>query len=264
MFRVRKNDLAYYQFDNLRYCDGVTHGIFTRRGGISQAPFDSLNVGAMVGDDPEHVEANRRTIAAVAGAQVEDTRTIWQTHSAKVVVARRDVPQEFPPEQADGIITADPGILLMLRFADCVPVIFFDPVRRVVGLAHAGWRGTVAGIGPATVNAMVTEFRCNPRDIIAGIGPSIGPCCYEVGPEVLAQVNETFIHPEEFILSSVNGSGAHLDLWKANRHDIKAIGVQKIEVAGLCTACHTHEFFSHRAEAGRTGRFGAVIMLHGD
>ena len=82
MFRVRKNDLAYYQFDNLRYCDGVTHGIFTRRGGISQAPFDSLNVGAMVGDDPEHVEANRRTIAAVAGAQVEDTRTIWQTHSS--------------------------------------------------------------------------------------------------------------------------------------------------------------------------------------
>ncbi|MBN1120402.1 MAG: peptidoglycan editing factor PgeF [Anaerolineae bacterium] len=263
MFRVRHNDLAYYQFDNLRYLDGVTHGIFTRRGGVSQAPFDSLNVGSTVGDNPEHVEANRQRIAAIVGVPVENTRTTWQVHSARVIVARRDVPQEYPPEQADGIITADPGVMLMMRFADCVPMIFFDPRKRVVGLAHAGWRGTIAGIGPATVNAMVAEFRCNPQDIIVGIGPSIGPCCYEVGPEVTAQVRETFIDGDNYIFS-VNGSGAHLDLWKANQYDIQAVGVRKIEVAGLCTVCHRHEFFSHRAEAGRTGRFGAVVMLNGD
>jgi hypothetical protein len=165
------------------------------------------------------------------------------------------------PPQADGIITDAHDVPLVMRFADCVPVLLYDPVKRAIGLAHAGWRGTVAGIGPATVQAMVDTYGSRPADIVAGVGPSIGPCCYEVGPEVVAQVRETFGTTRGLVEPETEAHGPHLDLWEANRRALEKAGVQRIELSGLCTACHTHEFFSHRAEAGRTGRFGVILVL---
>ncbi len=261
MERVRYNGLVYYHFKSVSQLGGVTHGVFTRRGGVSLPPYDSLNVGSTVGDDPDRVRVNHERIAGVIGAEDTSFRTTWQVHGAEVLVARRDQAQSWPPPQADGIITAENDLPLIMRYADCVPIMLVDPVRHVIGMAHAGWRGTLAGIGPATIRAMHEVYGSQPQDIVAGIGPSIGPCCYEVGPEVIAQMREVFPEADDLIVPPNNGRGAYLDLWKATEYALRSAGVQFVEVARLCTRCHSHEFYSHRAEAGRTGRFGAILMM---
>lgn len=261
MERLKHDNIVFYRFNSLRHLAGLDHAVFTRRGGISPSPFDSLNVGATVGDAFSNVQANRERMAGVIGVQEADNRTVWQVHGTNVFVARQDEPATSPPPQADGIITGDPGVPLVMRFADCVPILFYDPVRRVIGMAHAGWRGTVQGIGPATLAAMERTFGSCPEDIICGIGPAIGPCCYEVGPEVVAEVRSAFPHPNGLLVKPVNGGRSRFDLWAANERALREAGARHVEVAGLCTACQNYEFFSHRADAGRTGRFGAIIVM---
>ncbi len=263
MDRIRNHNLVYYQFRRtLRYLSELSHGIFTRRGGVSPAPFDSLNVGLTVGDDDQRVYENRRRMSGALDVSDTGVRSTWQVHGTDVVVARRSDSVGDVPPKADAIITAEPDLPLAMRFADCTPLLLYDPVRRVVGLAHAGWRGTVSGVAQTTVRAMASTFGTRPGDILAGIGPSIGPCCYEVGPEVVVQVRDAFPKATDLIEPPKNGYGAHFDLWAANERALRQAGVTQIERANLCTACHTHEFFSHRAEAGRTGRFGALVSLH--
>jgi hypothetical protein len=147
-----------------------------------------------------------------------------------------------------------------MRFADCVPILFHDPRKGVIGVAHAGWVGTLRDVATATINAMAKQYGSNPADIIAGIGPSIGPDHYEVGADVILQVMQKFGDESEQLLKSHNGK-IHFDLWKTNRLLLEKAGVEKIEVAEICTACNTDDWFSHRAEKGRTGRFGALITL---
>ncbi|MBN1427672.1 MAG: peptidoglycan editing factor PgeF [Anaerolineae bacterium] len=261
MHRVIHNDLVFYQFETLTGYSEITHGLFTRLGGVSDAPFDTLNVGSTVGDDPVCVRTNRERMILAMSCVEADTRTTWQVHGTDILVARRSDSIHWPPPQADGIITADVGLSLVMRFADCVPLLFFDPARQVVGLCHAGWRGTLLGAGPATIEKMGEIYGCRPQDIMAGIGPSIGPCCYEVGREVTSQAQEALGISDRFVRSPSNGYGKCLDLWAANEHVLRLAGVEHIEVAGICTACNTHEFYSHRAEKGRTGRFGVVLKL---
>ncbi|MBN1313429.1 MAG: peptidoglycan editing factor PgeF [Anaerolineae bacterium] len=261
MRRTTHDGLVFYQFETLSDHSAINHGLFTRLGGISEAPFDTLNVGSTVGDDPARVRANRERMASAMAFSEPDTRTTWQVHGIDVLVARRDEVPVWPPPKADAIITAEHGVPLVMRFADCVPLLFFDPINRIAGLAHAGWRGTLSGIGPVTVQAMSETYGCRPQDIIVGIGPSIGPCCYEVGTEVVAEVQEAFGDAKHLVLPSTNGGGDRLDLWAANAQALRSAGVEQIEMACICTACNTHEFYSHRAEKGRTGRFGAVLKL---
>jgi YfiH family protein len=261
MERLTHHNITFYQFNSLRHLSGLKHAVFTRRGGVSPSPFDSLNVGATVGDAYSNVQANRKRMASVLGVQDAESRTAWQVHGKNVIVARQGDPPESPPPKGDGLITSDPNVPLVMRFADCAPILFYDPVQRVIGMAHAGWRGTVEGVAPATVKAMQRTFDSNPENILCGIGPAIGPCCYEVGPEVIAEVRNAFSHPNGLIVPSVNGGRSHFDLWAANERALQEVGIRHIEVAGLCTACQNYEFFSHRAEAGRTGRFGAMIVM---
>ncbi len=262
MRRIKKNGLVFYQFERLNGVGGLRHGVFTRLGGVSKPPFDSLNVGSTVGDDPASVLTNRRRMAQALNVREAETRTTWQVHGAEVIIARRDDPEEWPPPQADAIVTAEVGLPLVMRFADCVPLVLYDPARRVLALAHAGWRGTVAGVAPAVVRAMQEAFGCRPPDIIVGIGPSIGPERYEVGPEVAARVRAVFGDEAGLIERPAgNGSRPHLNLWEANRRALQRVGVRQIEVAGICTASNTREFYSHRAENGRTGRFGLLAVL---
>lgn len=263
MQRSEYRDVVFYQFENLSQHSGLVHGVFSRLGGVSAPPFDTLNVGSTVGDDLANVLINRQRMAEALGTRDEDMRTVWQVHGADVVIIRGREPQEWPPPQADGILTREADLPLVMRFADCVPILLYDPIQRVVGIAHAGWRGTVAGAGPATVQTMCDAFGSRPADILAAIGPSIGPCCYEVGEEVVAQIREAF-GAQDGLIRAANGKGPHLDLWSANRLALEQIGVRQIEMAGICTACRKDEFFSHRAEAGRTGRFGVVVMLKGE
>jgi hypothetical protein len=149
-----------------------------------------------------------------------------------------------------------------MRFADCVPILLYDPVQGVVGLAHAGWQGTVKGIATSAVEAMQARYGSRPVDIRAGIGPSIGVHHYAVGAEVIARVRESFGEAAASFLPETNGA-VQFDLWAANRFLLEQAGVFQVEVAGLCTACHPQDWFSHRAQNGRTGRFGALIALNG-
>jgi YfiH family protein len=161
----------------------------------------------------------------------------------------------------DALVTDEPDVPLLMRFGDCVPILLFDSVRRVVGIAHAGWRGLVAGIVGKTVRTMSDRLCCDPASVWAGIGPAIGPCCYEIGTDVVGDV-ETACPPGAKIVRHSNRR-IYLDLPAAVRAQLRAAGVERIEDSGLCTACRVDEFFSHRAERGRTGRFGVIVALLG-
>ena len=253
---TQHNGLSYFQFETLK----TRHAIFTRRGGVSPEPWGSLNVGGTVGDDLERVKKNRHLSFAALGRNPESVFEVWQVHSADAVCANAPRPEGESLRQADIILTDRPDITLFMRFADCVPVLLHDPRKGVVGVAHAGWMGTLRDVAASTVNAMKAQYGSNPADILAAIGPSIGPDHYEIGADVILQVMQKFGDDSESVLKSNNGK-IHFDLWKTNQLLLERAGVGKIEVAGICTACHTDDWFSHRAEKGRTGRFGALISL---
>lgn len=253
-FRVR----AFDAYPNL------AHAIFTRRGGVSQDYFASLNLSIAVGDDPQAVAENFRQACRVVGTTPEQTVSCHLVHSAEILTINKANRQQVMG-QADGLITAEPEIYLAMRFGDCTPLIFFDPVRRAIGLTHAGWRGTMQNAAGATVEAMVGQLGCRAQDIIAVIGPAIGPCCYEVGPEVMAAAGQAFADPAGlFIRRNGRPDRAYFDMWTANHRQLAGSGVKQIYQSELCTACHTDLFFSHRAEKGRTGRFGVIIGLTGE
>jgi hypothetical protein len=165
--------------------------------------------------------------------------------------------------QTDATITALPGICLMVMVADCVPVLLFDPVKRVSAVIHAGWRGTVHQITSNTIDTMVSHFGCNPADILAGIGPSIGPCCYEVGEDVKEFVLQSFGTTDGYLVRQKHSSKIHFDLWYANHKQLAGKGVkpENIESSKLCTLCNSETFFSSRASGGITGRFAAGIYI---
>jgi YfiH family protein len=251
-------EVRYWIFDSLG--EGLTQAVYTRRGGISPAPWASLNLGGTVGDEPERVRENRRRALEASGRDPASVYDVWQVHGDEVALAEAPRSSQSPHRQADVILTDRPGVTLMMRFADCVPIFLYDPRRKVAGIAHAGWMGTVKGTVRAAVQAMRNRYGSASRDIHAGIGPSIGPDHYEVGPDVVAQVRQAFGGAALELLQVRNGR-TYFDLWSANRWLLEQSGVRQIEVAGLCTACHLEDWYSHRAEKGRTGRFGATLAL---
>jgi YfiH family protein len=251
-----QDNLRYFQFNTLR----TRHAIFTRQGGLSPEPWNSLNVGGTVGDDLTRVRANRNLSLKALGCSPDSVFDVWQVHGADVVCANAPRPDSESVRQADIILTDKPELTLYMRFADCVPILVHDPRKGVVGVAHAGWMGTLRDVATSLVNAMKAQYGSNPADIVAGIGPSIGPDHYEVGSDVILKVMEKFGDESEAVLKSLSGK-IHFDLWKTNQILLERAGVGNIEVASVCTACHTNDWFSHRAEKGRTGRFGALITL---
>ena len=250
------DNLRFFQFNTIQ----TRHAIFTRHGGLSPEPWSSLNVGGTVGDDLTRARANRNLSLQALGCSPESVFDVWQVHSADVVCATAPRPDGESMRQADIILTDNPELTLYMRFADCVPILFHDPCKGVVGVAHAGWMGTLRGVVSATVDMLKKQYGSNPADIVAGIGPSIGPDHYEVGSDVILQVMQRFGDESDLFLKSHNGQ-IHFDLWKTNQILLERAGVGNIEVAKICTACNTSDWFSHRAEKGRTGRFGALITL---
>lgn len=258
MIRECVDGVVMYRFESLRKAKGVLHAVFTRIGGVSRGSFATLNLGHTVGDDLSAVEENHRRALGLLALRPSGVVSPYQVHGARVgLVGRAHV--GTVQAATDALVTAEPEVPVLMRFGDCTPVLFFDPVQRVVGMAHAGWRGVVAGSVAATVRAMVQRLGCDPGDVWAGIGPTIGPCCYEVGAEVVEAVESACL-PGTDVTRRVNGR-LRLDLPGAVRAQLQAIGVERIEDAGLCTSCRVDEFFSHRAERGHTGRFGVVIGL---
>jgi YfiH family protein len=254
----RINGIPFFEFPNLAGISGLRHGVFTRRGGDSEGPFQSLNVAHSVTDRPENVNKNRRAILQVMGAG----RIVFvhQVHGTGVVVFSRektggDDLGSGTIAQGDAIISDVPGVSLAIQTADCQSILLCDPVRRAVGNIHSGWRGSIQNIIGHTVARMAEAFGTRARDLLAGIGPSLGPCCAE------------FIHYRREIPESLWQYGlgnSHFDFWAMSRDQLKVAGVpaDHIAVSNLCTRCRTDLFFSYRAEK-ITGRFAAVIGLDG-
>ncbi len=258
MQKIDSGGPVYYQFDQWSNSKAFTHGVFTRHGGVSRAAWSSLNIGGTVGDDPQAVERNLQLTYAALELDAAKACNVWQVHSADVVVATGPVPGRRWLARVDSMVTNRPDVPLLMRFADCVPVLFFDPRHHAIGIAHAGWRGTVSKVVVNTLYAMRDAFGTDPAEVQAAIGPSIGPDHYQVGPEVVEAVEQSF---GTGLIRHASDGSAYLNLWDANRLALERAGVQEIEVAGICTASNIIDFYSHRAEHGKTGRFGAVIAL---
>jgi len=258
--------LHLLKFENLGLISNLAHFITTRSGGVSIPPYDSLNLGLHTADNPEHVLANRVLLAEATGIAKEQFLYASQVHSGDVKIIDKSAIEKGVLSQnprTDATITSLPGICLMVMVADCVPVLLFDPVKRVSAVIHAGWRGTVHHITSNTIRAMVGHFGCDPADILAGIGPSIGPCCYEVGEDVRDFVTQSFGTTEGYLVRKNNSPKPHFDLWYANHKQLTDNGVKhlNIETSELCTRCHSDTFFSSRASGGVTGRFAAGICI---
>nr|MDD6336252.1 peptidoglycan editing factor PgeF [bacterium] len=234
---------------------GLRHGVSERMGGISPAPWNSLNVGGSVGDEQARVAANHTRLMQAMGAENLAQHKTHQVHGTILMEAGPANMRGVQPQpEADGLYTDKRGHVLVKHFADCVPVFVYAPKSGLLALVHAGWRGTVADIAGLAAQKLV-QLGADAGGLYAAIGPSIGPCCFEVGEDCAA-------HFEPGVV--LRGAGKpHVDLWQANARFLMQAGVKPghITLAGLCTACHTDAFFSHRAEKGKTGRFAAVAWM---
>jgi YfiH family protein len=247
---------------------GLVHGISTRFGGVSRKPYDTMNLALHTGDAAQDVWKNRQLFCASLGLCVERLCTPEQVHGEQIVRVlsshagrgSREYADALP--HTDALITNERDLPLLLCFADCTPLLFYDPEHAAIGIAHGGWRGTVEKIGQKTVQAMHQQFGTRPQVCLAAIGPAIGPCCYEIGAEVVSCFRIAFGNRAEELLHEAEG-GMHLDLWKANQVQLEEIGmpVSHIDRADTCTTCNSDLFFSYRADQGMTGRIGAVIAL---
>lgn len=266
---------------------GIARGVVsTRKGGVSQGPFESLNLSIDVGDDPEAVKENRRRY--VEAAQLNEVIHMQprQVHGAHVIRPRMPfVPLEDQDDEdgeqggeparrqparrvwltvgeGDAIVTMDTAVVLHILVADCVPVLFLDPVSRAVALAHAGWRGVLGRIVPNTISSMQAWFDTATDDVLVAIGPSIGQCCYQVDREVMDPLRTVYPGADEFAIEDGPGHW-RLDLKGLIRHSLEDFGVrpESIFVSDYCTACSQDLFFSHRGSGGTTGRFAASIVL---
>ena len=250
----------------------VTHAVSTRQGGVSPAPFDSLNLALHVGDEPANVLANRKKFARSLGFDITDIVEPNQVHGEKIFRVdenHRGCGSENYDDtisETDALITNVPKLPLMLCFADCVPIFFVDTENRAIGLAHGGRRGTFKKIAAKTLLKMVDEFGTRPETCLIGIAPSIGACCYEVGGEVVDECKAVF--PANFGELVTNRDGKFfLDLWRANVVQLLEVGAtpENIDVAGECTCCNNGWYFSYRAahkkNFDRTGRIAAMLAL---
>jgi len=242
----------------------VIAGFTTKQGGFSQASFASLNLGLHVGDEAVVVEQNRRKLAELLAIPLEQWVCCEQTHGSRIEkVTARDagkgtVQFETAIADTDGLYTDETGILLTLCFADCVPLYFFAPTYGMIGLAHAGWKGTVKNIAGNMVQCFRDEG-IMPEEIMVAIGPAIGPCCYVVDDRVIDAVRNVLGTSEVLPFDEVSAGQYALDLKELNRLLLIKEGVQHIQVSGDCTSCEADVFFSHRRDNGRTGRMMAFI-----
>jgi YfiH family protein len=274
----RAERCEYLLFAGMSAWPEVTHAVFTRRGGYSSAPFDGLNLSGSTGDNLARVRRNRRVVSAALGMPLVSA---FPTHGAAVAVidqqmvaeARRDgedwsarLQEQARALHADAMLTDVPGIALLWSYGDCAPILLYDPRRRVVGLVHAGWRGTAQAVTARTIAAMQERFGSRISDLHAAVGPAIGACCYEVtdavrqsfAAEPLAREAAVFIERE-----TADGARLYLDVGASNERQLLLAGLspQRVETSGYCTGCSPDLFYSNRRGPRHGGRFGVAIGL---
>lgn len=253
--------------DLLEQAGGVRHAFSTRLGGVSGGIWSSMNLGTTRGDDPEAVRENYRRFCAAVGVNGQKIVMSNQVHGAEVrAVTLSDVKRDlYDPEgyETDGLMTDIPGITLVVFAADCIPVLLYDPVRRVIGAAHAGWRGTAAGIAAKTVERMCAAYGTRPEDIRAAIGPGIGACCFETHEDVPNAMTGQLGAAALPFLKSLPAGKFKVDLKGLNALWLKRAGVPEtqIDCSPACTVCRCDRYWSHRATGGQRGSGASMIML---
>ncbi len=253
MIEKNENGFHYFQFPHMAEHAGVVHGLFTRKGGFSEGPYQGLNMGTGTGDSDDAVGRNKDALCGYMGS--EHLVYLRQVHGKDVLCWDGDAAEDATVAEADAVITDRPGALLMIKTADCQAVLLFDPVKKVVANIHSGWRGSVANIIGRTLSVMTERYGSDPADVLAGVGPSLGPCCAEF-------VNFERELPEAFW--AFGDRRRHFDFWGISRDQLEKEGVAagNIQVSGLCTACPDNKdlFFSYRRDK-LTGRLANVIGL---
>lgn len=265
-----KNKVPYITFPKLqRYEQDIVHGFSTRLGGVSTKHWSTMNLSFSRGDDPKAVMENHRLFADAVGYNREKLVFSDQVHLTKIYKvtsqdAGKGIIKESDIKGIDGLVTNEPGISLITFYADCVPLFFYDPVKKVVGMAHSGWRGTVGKIGAKMIRFMEKEYDSQPKDIVCAIAPSICQKCYEVSEDVAVQFLEVFgkDYGDELLYQKENGK-YQLNLHYACEQTLLDAGIKKenIDVTNLCTCCNPELFFSHRITGDKRGNLAGVIGL---
>ena len=261
------NGVLYYTFPSMEALPFIRHGFSTRVGGVSEGIYATMNLGYRRGDDEDKVTENYRRMGEALGVDYRNMVLSAQTHTTNLrrVTAEdrgRGITRERGYEDVDGLLTDDPDVILCTHYADCVPLFFVDPIRKAVGMAHAGWRGTVGEIGKAMVERMTAEFGTDPADLLVGIAPSIGPCCFEVDIPVVEEFRKLSLFDEGCYTDDGNGK-YHINLWEVNRRILLSAGVTPahITTTDLCTVCHAETLWSHRATGGQRGSAAGFLGL---
>jgi len=272
IFDEMEGAVPYLSFPMFRDTGLVTDGFSTRLGGVSEGCFSSLNLSFDRGDDRAAVAENFRRMGEALGVRCEDMVLSQQTHTTNIrIVTDEDrgkgITRERDYADIDGLITNVPGICLVTTYADCVPLYFLDPAKKVIALSHSGWRGTVGKIGKKTVELMHVKFGSDPADILAAVGPSVCQDCYEVSADVIDRFKEVFDRSawDELFYEKPDGK-YQLDLWKANEKIFLEAGIRKdhIAVTNVCTHCNSEILYSHRAMGDKRGNLCAFLALKRD
>lgn len=264
---VRKGSLEYIAFENLEQTGMVRHCFTTRHGGMSTAHWASMNMGFSRGEAAEIVRENYRILGRAVGFTVENYVTSQQTHTTNIrCVTAKDAGKGVWTERGytdvDGLITKEKGIPLVIFGADCVPVFLLDTKNKAIGMAHCGWMGTGKRMAEKILREMMWEFGTNPADIVAGIGPSIGRCCFQMDAPVLELFRENIPWTDDIVEKDPSAAGKYkLDLWETNRRLLAEMGVKNIEISGLCTKCEQERFYSHRGMGEKRGVMAGIMEL---
>ena len=249
-----------YQFTQLQQVPALRHVITTRSRSSAAHARGSLNLGFTPGARCAQVQQDHRLLARMLQCRLTDLVSCRQVHGTRIVAIDARGGPVFTGD-ADGLMTATAGIGLVVRVADCVPLLLCAPDQPALAVVHAGWRGTLAGIAPQAVAALQQRYGCRADRLWAGIGPAIGPCCFTVGAEVASAFGAAFDHDQTLLRQAADGW--HIDLGGCLRPQLTTAGLDphRIESAGLCTACNSDIFFSHRREQGKAGRFALAALL---
>jgi len=264
--------VVWIEHDNLSKLSGLRHAYSTRIGGVSTGPCASMNLRNCQWDTVENYRKNMEIFCRAAGFDFDRIVATHQTHTTNVeVVGEADVPKgslfDSQYMDVDGLVTNIPNVTLVASFADCIPLYFYDPVKRAIGICHSGWRGTLGKIGQVTINKMAENYGSNPADIIAAIGPGICQDCYEVSDDLYETFTNSWDKKEidDFFAPGREGH-YQLDLWKANWYVLKNAGIKEtnISITDICTRCNPDKLFSHRVQGNERGNQCGFMMLTED
>jgi len=263
-----KKGVVYFTFEHFDQTNLVTHCFTSRIGGVSEGAYGHMNLGYKSGDKLDHIEMNHRIMKEVLGIEEKDFVFTEQVHKTEIYTVKGDFDSkvnQMEIRNVDGFVTNDGDYALHTVYADCVPIYILDIENHAIGLAHSGWRGTVGKMGEVLLQRMASEFGTEPSNCLAGIGPSIGPCCFEVGKEVTDSFKKVFNETESYLVKE-QATKDYINLWKINKKILVDSGVSENNIicAEMCTSCNSEYFYSYRRDNGRTGRMAGIMKLKND